>query len=125
MRDLRRTFGAAGHGRQLVQEVRELARGGAGRAAGEGRALQGEVCRVDGGRAVESGEQAFDHVVRGLPWGAVDHPHSPAGPRLDPLWLGAPVRVEDDDEGPSRPSRRLQGVVYQEIAGGIEGPAAL
>src|SRR5919107_1316352 len=112
--------GAAGYGRQLVQEVRELARGGAGGASGEGCALQGEVSRVDRGRTLQSGEQAFDHVVRRLPWGAVDHPHSTAGPRLDPLGLGTPVRVEDDDERPTRPPRRLQGVVYQEVAGRVE-----
>src|SRR5215207_5629674 len=112
--------GAAGYGGELVEEVGELAGGGALGTTGERGALQSEVSGVERGGGAEGAEQALYDVVCRLPWGAVDHAHHTPGPWLCPLRLGAAVGVEDDDYPPPRPARGLEGVVYEELAPGGE-----
>src|SRR5829696_1117867 len=114
------SFGVAGDGGQLVQEIRELARGGAGGVARERRPLQGEVACAYRNGAVEGPQEAFYLVVCRFAEGAVDHADGAAGPELGPGRFGSAGGVEDEDDLAPDPAGGLEGVVCEQLARIVE-----
>src|SRR5215210_6060177 len=114
------SFRVAGDGGQLVQEIRELARGGTGGAARERRPLQGEIARAYRDGAVEGPQEAFYLVVCRFAGGAVNHAYGAPGPELGPARFGSAGGVEDEYGLTPGPAGGLESVVREQLARLVE-----
>ena len=115
-----RHVGGAGEGRQLIEEVCEVARDRAGGSACEGGALEGEVRRVNGVSIAVVSDETFYDIIGRLAESAVNNTDRSPGTELCAAGVGTPGRVEDDYYLPARPPRRFEGVVDEELARTVE-----